>query len=1509
MASAVVGLLRVLLTANTAQFSTGLKAAANQMQLLSRDLNSMGRQMTAVGTSLTKTLTLPLLAVGAGSAKLAMDFESSFAGVRKTVDATDKEFAQLAQGFRNLAKTIPVNVNELNKIGEAAGALGIKKGDILEFSRVMAQLGVTTNLTSDQAATSIAQIQNIFNASGKDTSQFASSLVALGNAGASTESQIVDFAARLAGAGHQIGLSQQSVLGFSSALASMGLNAEAGGTALSTVMSKMSVAVDTGGAKLEAFAKAAGMTSEAFKTLFKSDPTEAILKFTEGLGRAGASGENLTIILNEMGLRGTRVQDTMKRLAGSAGQMREQVDLSSKSWKENSALTEEARKRFETTESQLKLLWNRIQDVGITIGNALLPMIKGLIAAFDVLIPVFESLARMFAGLPTSIQTTIVVFGALLAAVGPVLFIFGQLITSAGTVAGAFGRKGIATQALASNLGTLGVASTKTSIALGVLGKTAAAAGAAFIGWEIGRLIADLLGLDQKIANTVTGLNNLKQARDLVAQGKAQEAQVAITARLTELEEKRSIALARNDYLTAALMTTQINALKTDQTRLALQDTINLAISRGAANTIKYSEAVAFNQAWLLKQKDAHAGAAAAIQRTDKAAGALTDKLDEQNEKLAEADRQIAELSKTARDKLAVAIRAGVFTVKELMEASGLSEIAVKRFTDQLKDSTRETAKHQKGLEGVTAALKPLTAEQAAYITSTEGLKLTAELIAKKFDISARAVTNYRESLKAAAKLEKELAEIAKVQPLKDLPGETSSDWDGQQFARDQEANAKLLEEFSRRTRQVGMSDTAFRLDQIEIDHKAALKALGDKTVANEAFYDTTKTLIDTHFQHERDVANKTDSTFVERMQASGVRTREELRRLAEEAKTAFDIMRKLRDEKGQQVFPPAAIAAAGEAAATARANLIAASAPEENIFSGIPALLGAVLSGNDVKQAAITYGRKIGQQFATEMFVLLPSKFNKYLTGVPELISKLIKGGGGVADAGKNVASSLMNTVFGDIFSGKGKLGEMFSKVSAPLVGGIGKLFGKTIGSAVEKAIPGLGPILAAFALPALAKLGSALGKAFGFGPSNRELAEREIKKFAEGHGGLEGLHSKLLTVGTAGETLWKNLREAKNPGAAKKAIEAVNVLLGKQKLLQDQIAAKQGEQASTQAEIAQKTQAALEKYGLTWKDMGREMQDAHLDEEANNLYEEMQLLQRAGVDTGRIFEVMHDNISKYLDDATTYSSSVTDGFGKVIQSMIDTGHVTDADYGKLHKYFLKAVQAGIEIPESWKPIVQKLIDMGFWTDVNKDGIVDLQDTGLTFSQTMTGGFQSIVDKLGDIETAIRDLIQSLIDLGNEGVTQAGRVRRAWDEVTGHAIPKVPSAPPPPSEPEPEPEGGGFAVGGIVRRLMPKGFSTDTVLARLTPGEGVLNTSAMRAIGSETFNDLNAGRLATPEGTGSSGPETQNIFHAGAFSFDGLVVDTAERAAELAMQIAKEIRRGGKILTTWQDLPLTQGT
>lgn len=143
-------------------------------------LTSIGNNVKSVGESLSMKVTAPLVGLGTGAFKAAVDFESAFAGVRKTVDASEEGFKRLEKGIRDMAKELPASANDIAAVAESAGQLGIAEDNIMSFTKTIIDLGESTNLTREQAATEFARFANIVGMSQKDFDRLGSSVVALG---------------------------------------------------------------------------------------------------------------------------------------------------------------------------------------------------------------------------------------------------------------------------------------------------------------------------------------------------------------------------------------------------------------------------------------------------------------------------------------------------------------------------------------------------------------------------------------------------------------------------------------------------------------------------------------------------------------------------------------------------------------------------------------------------------------------------------------------------------------------------------------------------------------------------------------------------------------------------------------------------------------------------------------------------------------------------------------------------------------------------------------------------------------------------------------------------------------------------------------------------------------------------------------------------------------------------------------------------------------------------------
>ncbi len=308
-------------------------------------------------------------AATAASIHVGSEFESAFAGVKKTVEATEEEYAQLRQSILDMTKEIPSSATEIAGVMEIAGQLGIATDSLSDFTEVMINLGVSTNMAAEEASTSLAKFANIMTMDnyGEDGisnyERLGSTIVDLGNNFATTEADIVSIGEALAASGKLAGMSEADIMGISAAMSSVGLTAEAGASSMSRLIMQMQQAVAEGSSDLAKYAEVAGMTGEQFQKSFRDDAAGTVVTFIEGLN---AAGEDSYGILEDLELSTIRTRKAFLSLAGADELMANAVDMANEAWDENTALAIEAGKRYETAESKVQLMKNALSELGIT---------------------------------------------------------------------------------------------------------------------------------------------------------------------------------------------------------------------------------------------------------------------------------------------------------------------------------------------------------------------------------------------------------------------------------------------------------------------------------------------------------------------------------------------------------------------------------------------------------------------------------------------------------------------------------------------------------------------------------------------------------------------------------------------------------------------------------------------------------------------------------------------------------------------------------------------------------------------------------------------------------------------------------------------------------------------------------------------------------------------------------------------------------------------------------------
>ena len=312
----------------------------------------------------------------ASCAQASMDFESAITGVAKTTDLTDEELAAMSDSIKALSTEIPATTEEIAAVAEAAGQLGIQKDALLDFTEIMTMLGTATNMTADEAATALARFANITGMATGNYGRLGSVIVDLGNNFATTESEIVAMGTRLASAGKLAGLTEPEIMALAAAMSSVGIEAEAGGTAMTQTLNAIEKAVAKGGDDLAEFARIAGMSSEEFSSAWKNDAMSALTSFIGGLGKLDEQGESTVLVLEDLGLTGIRQSNMLKALGLAADQMTGAVNTANTAWQQNTGLANEANKRYATAQSRLTMMQNAYNNLKVAIGDAYTPALS-----------------------------------------------------------------------------------------------------------------------------------------------------------------------------------------------------------------------------------------------------------------------------------------------------------------------------------------------------------------------------------------------------------------------------------------------------------------------------------------------------------------------------------------------------------------------------------------------------------------------------------------------------------------------------------------------------------------------------------------------------------------------------------------------------------------------------------------------------------------------------------------------------------------------------------------------------------------------------------------------------------------------------------------------------------------------------------------------------------------------------------------------------------------------------
>ena len=360
--------------ADLAQFST-------QLQNAERSLDKTGRRMQRLGTTLTASITAPLVALGAVSTRTFANFEQELAKVEAVSGATGAQMVALRNNAEDLGASTRFAASEVAALQLSLSKLGFSPDEILQSTDAILQLSLATGEDLAQSATVAASTLRGFGLEADETQRVVDVMAASFSTSALNLSKFETAMAVVAPVAATAGVSLEEVTGQLAVLVNAGIDASTAGTGLRNIF-------------LDIAAK--GLT------------------FEDALAKINNSTNKNATALQLFGKRGATVATVLATNAAAAG------DFASVYRDAGGEAARMARIMDDTLEGSFLRVKSAVESAQIAVGEAMAPALRDLADAVADAVSGFKDFSP-------ETQKLIVVTGAFAAAAGPAVVIVGTL--------------------------------------------------------------------------------------------------------------------------------------------------------------------------------------------------------------------------------------------------------------------------------------------------------------------------------------------------------------------------------------------------------------------------------------------------------------------------------------------------------------------------------------------------------------------------------------------------------------------------------------------------------------------------------------------------------------------------------------------------------------------------------------------------------------------------------------------------------------------------------------------------------------------------------------------------------------------------------------------------------------------------------------------------------------------------------------------------------------------------
>lgn len=395
-----------------------LKFGKASIEEYTEKVQKAGEKVKNAGSGMTKTVTAPILAAGAASAKMAMDFEDSMAKVSTIADATEVPMDEMQKAILNLSNQTGISSEEIAQNIYDSISAGQKTGDAVNFVSNSTKLAKAGFADAGAALDVLTTIMNAYRLKASEVTNVSDMLIQTQNLGKTTVADLASSMGKVIPTANAYGVSLDELCAGYAIMTANGVATAESTTYMNGMLNELGKSGTTVSETLKE------KTGKTFKELMDSGMSlsdvlkiisDAATENNKSFGDMWSSSEAGKAGMILLGDSAENFNGVLEQMQNSAG------------------ATNTAFEKLDTNSTKIKKATNELKNDAIDLGTTLM----------EELAPIIENIAEKisqftewFNGLSESEKQMIIQIGLIVAAIGPLLIVLGTVVSSGAKIIG-----------------------------------------------------------------------------------------------------------------------------------------------------------------------------------------------------------------------------------------------------------------------------------------------------------------------------------------------------------------------------------------------------------------------------------------------------------------------------------------------------------------------------------------------------------------------------------------------------------------------------------------------------------------------------------------------------------------------------------------------------------------------------------------------------------------------------------------------------------------------------------------------------------------------------------------------------------------------------------------------------------------------------------------------------------------------------------------------------------------